>query len=101
VWVDVEGDEVVLNTEEKRRWRRNVARDPRVSLLIADQQNPYTYVRVEGRVCGDDNSQAAWDHIDAMAQKYIGQDRYPFHSEGDERVILRIAPDKVKVASAG
>jgi PPOX class probable F420-dependent enzyme len=101
VWVDVEGDEVVLNTEEKRRWRRNVARDPRVSLLIADQQNPYTYVRVEGRVCGDDNSQAAWDHIDAMAQKYIGQDRYPFHSEGDERVILRIAPDRVKVASAG
>jgi len=101
VWVDVDGDQVVLNTEQKRRWRRNVARDPRVSLLVADKDNPYTYVRVEGRVVEEDDSQAAWDHTDQLAQKYIGQEKYPYHAEGDERVMLRVAPDRVRVASAG
>ncbi|MDO8188003.1 PPOX class F420-dependent oxidoreductase [Conexibacter sp. JD483] len=94
VWVDVEGDEVVLNSAEGRAWPSNLERDPRATLTIADKDNQYEYVSIRGRLAAK-TTDGADDHIDAMAKKYLGQDEYPFRQPGEERIILRFTPEKV------
>lgn len=95
VWVDVEGDEVVLNSAKGRAWPTNLERDPRVTLTVADKDNPYEYVSIRGRLA-EETTEGADAHIDAMAKKYLGQDTYPFRQPGEERIILRITPEKVR-----
>ena len=82
IWVDVDGDEVVLNTETSRAWPKNLRRTGHTTLT-------------------SETEDGALEHIDAMAVKYIGQAAYPFHQEGDKRVIFRIAPDRVHRHAAG
>ena len=68
-------------------------RDPRVALSIADPDNPYRYVEVRGKV--KEITEAGADaHIDAMAKKYLGQDKYPFAAPGEKRVLYKIAVEK-------
>ncbi|MDZ7727142.1 MAG: PPOX class F420-dependent oxidoreductase [Dehalococcoidia bacterium] len=95
VWIDLDGDEVVFNTALDRRKARNLDRDPRVALSVHDQQNPYRYIQVRGRVVGK-TTDGADDHIDALAKRYLGVDRYPGHEEGVTRVIYRIQPERVQ-----
>jgi PPOX class probable F420-dependent enzyme len=96
VWVDVEPDgrHVLINTAEGRLKAKNTERDPRVALSIVDNQNPYRTVEVRGRVT-ERRHEGADAHIDAMAKKYLGQDKYPWRQPSEQRVILRIAPDRV------
>ena len=96
VWVDVEpdGSHVLVNTADGRVKANNVARDGRVALSVVDSQNPWRYVLVRGDIVERRHAGAA-DHIDALAKKYLGQDKYPFHREGEQRVILRIKPHHV------
>lgn len=94
VWTHVEGDRVALNTAEGRAWRKNVARDPRVTISVHDQDNPYTYVSVTGRVV-EDTHEGADAHIDALAKKYMGVDEYPLRQPGEQRVRLLVEPEKV------
>ena len=100
VWVDVEGDLVVLNTERDRAWPRNLRRTGTTTLMVLNQENPYEYLTITGHVA-EETQDGAFEHIDAMAKKYIGQDKYPFHQPGDVRVIFRIAPDRVHRHVAG
>ena len=100
VWVDVEGDTVVLNTERNRAWPKNLRRTGHTTLTVLNYENPYEYLTITGPVA-EETTEGALEHIDAMAKKYIGQDKYPFHQPGDERVIFRIAPDRVARHSAG
>ncbi len=95
VRVDVEGDQVVLNSAKGRAWPTNLERDPRVTLTVADRDNPYEYVSIRGRLA-EETTEGADEHIDAMAKKYLGQDTYPFRQPGEERIILRITPEKVR-----
>jgi PPOX class probable F420-dependent enzyme len=97
VWVDVEGDQILVNTAEGRNKVRNIRRDPRVSVEVVDQQDPYKTVSVQGRVV-EMRKQGADQHIDSMAKKYLGQDKYPFRQPGEERIILKIEPEKVLAA---
>lgn len=94
VWVDVDGDEVVLNSARGRRWPENLRRDERVTLAVPNWQNPYEYVAIRGRLATitEDGADA---HIDAMAKKYLGQDAYPFRQPGEQRIIVRIRPERV------
>jgi PPOX class probable F420-dependent enzyme len=94
VWVDVEGDEVLLNSARGRAWPSNLARDPRATLTIADKDNQYEYVSIRGTLASE-TTDGADAHIDAMAKKYLGQDEYPFRQPGEERIILRFTPEKV------
>lgn len=94
VWADFDGTYVVLNSEEKRRKVRNLKRDPRVSVSVYDQENPYSYVEVRGRVV-EITPEGAFAHIDKLAKKYIGQDKYPWNKPEDVRVIIRIEPEHV------
>lgn len=94
-WVDLDGDLVLLNTAEGRAWPRNLRRDPRVTLTIPDRENPYDYVTIRGRVA-EDTHEGAEEHIDQLAMKYLGKETYPFRQPGEERVIFKIAPERVR-----
>jgi PPOX class probable F420-dependent enzyme len=96
VWGDVDGDQVVLNTAEGRSWPENLRRDPRVTLTVVNNQNPYEYVNIRGRVA-EDTHEGADEHIDKLAQKYLGADEYPYRQEGEERVMFKIEPETVKM----
>jgi len=94
VWVDFDGTHVVVNTARGRVKANNLAREPRVALSIADPENPYRYLGIQGRVV--EMTETGGDaHIDKMAKKYLGKDTYPFRAPGEVRVIVKIAPDKV------
>jgi len=97
VWVHVEGDRVVLNSAKGRAWPRNVERDPRVTVLVADQEDPYTYVQIRGRVTEIDDSEAARDHIEELSRKYTGGPFQGF-APGQVRVKFYVEPDDVIVA---
>jgi PPOX class probable F420-dependent enzyme len=93
MWVDADGEHVLLNTEVHRQKYKNVQRDPRVTVTVIDKENPYRYVEARGRVVSEAGGQEARDHIDACSRKYTGSDyANPIQSE---RVILRVAVDKV------
>ena len=94
VWVDFDGTNVLINTARGRVKARNLAREPRVALSIADPDNPYRYLGIQGRVV--EMTEAGGDaHIDKMAKKYLGKDTYPFRRPGERRVIVKIAPEKI------
>jgi PPOX class probable F420-dependent enzyme len=95
VWVDTDGDHVVLNSADGRAWVRNLERDPRVTCTVMNMANPYEFVEIRGRMT-DKTTDGADDHIDLMAKKYFGLDEYPGHSPTEQRVIIRIAPDRVR-----
>ncbi len=94
VWVDLEGDRILVNSEQKRVKTRNMRRDPRVALSVQEPGNPYRYLEVRGRVT-EITTDGAAAHIDKLAKKYLGQDRYPFNQPGDVRVIIKITPEAV------
>ncbi|MDE3096395.1 MAG: PPOX class F420-dependent oxidoreductase [Chloroflexota bacterium] len=94
VWVDLDGDQILVNSEQKRVKTRNMRRDPRVALSVQEPGNPYRYLEVRGRVT-EITADGAAAHIDKLAKKYLGQDRYPFNQPGDVRVIIRITPEAV------
>lgn len=92
--MDFDGTHIRFNTAKGRVKERNVRRAPKVALAIMDPDNPYRYLRVAGRVV-DVTEQGAEQHIDALAQKYLGKDRYPFRQPGEVRMLYKILPEKV------
>ena len=94
VWVDFDGTHVVVNSEQKRRKVRNMKRDPRVSLSVQDPANAYHYVEIRGRVVSI-TAEGGAAHIDKLAKKYMGVDKYPGNQPGDVRVIIKIEPEHV------
>jgi PPOX class probable F420-dependent enzyme len=92
LWVDTDGEHVLLNTEVHRQKFRNIQRDPRVTVTIVDPASPYLYVEVRGKVIDTVTGPEARAHIDQLANKYTGGDyTNPVQSE---RVILKIAPNR-------
>jgi len=94
VWVDVEGDEILINTADDRVKDRNMKRDPRVAISATAVDNPYKAFMIRGHVTRH-TTQGADAHIDKLAKKYLGIDRYPHRSPDEVRVIYRIAADAV------
>jgi PPOX class probable F420-dependent enzyme len=92
VWVDTDGEYVIFNSAKGRQKDRNVRRDPRVALAIVDPDNPYRYLEVRGKVA-EITEQGADAHIDKMAKKYLGQDKYPYRQPSEVRVIYKIRPE--------
>jgi PPOX class probable F420-dependent enzyme len=94
VWVDYDGNHIRVNTAKGRVKDRNMRRNKKVALSIADPENPYRHVSVRGEV-EDITEQGADAHIDSLAKKYLGKDKYPFRQPGEVRVIYKIRPEKV------
>ena len=92
VWCDFDGEYIIFNSAKGRQKDRNVRRDPRVALAIVDPDNPYRYLEIRGKVM-EITEQGADAHIDKMAKKYLGQDKYPFRQPGEVRVLYKIKPE--------
>ena len=95
VWVDLDGGQVRFNTARGRVKDKNLAKNPRVALTIMDPDNPYRYLQIRGRVT-EMTEEGADAHIDALAKKYIGQDRYPWRRPGERRVTVKVTPDSAQ-----
>ena len=92
MWVDTDGDHLLVNTEVHRQKFRNVERDPRVTLMIWDREDPYRFVEVRGEVVKTVKGTEAREHIDELSHKYRGR---PYQTQiRSERVVLRIAPSR-------
>lgn len=96
MWVGLRDGKIVLNTETHRAKYRNLAQDPRITVLIRDEQNPYRYAEVRGRVSDTTTGRQAREHIDELAHKYIGAP-YPAENIGSERVILWVTPERQSI----
>jgi PPOX class probable F420-dependent enzyme len=95
VWVDYDGAHVRFNTARGRVKDKNLQRNPKVAFSMQDPDNPYRYLQVRGRVV-EMTEKGADDHIDALAKKYLGQDRYPHRRAGEVRVVVKILPEKIQ-----
>jgi len=94
VWVDVLDGRIALNTAVGRVWPNNLERDPRITLVVYDQGNPYEYVEVRGRATG--RTEGADAHIDQLAKKYLGADTYPFRQEGEQRISYLVDAERIR-----
>ncbi len=94
VWFDWDGSHLRINSAKGRVKDRNMRRTPRVALAILDPDNPYRHLAIRGRVV-EVTEQGADAHIDALAKKYLGQDRYPHRRPGEVRVIYKVQPERV------
>jgi PPOX class probable F420-dependent enzyme len=94
VWVTRDGDDLLFSTVLGRRKTDNMQRDPRVSVLVLDHANPYSYLEVRGRVAM--TQEGGRQLIDALAAKYRDLDRYPWDDGTDNvRVVCRVQATKV------
>ena len=97
-WVDTDGEHIIINSVQTHVKIRNIERDPRVAVAIAARDNPSRYFQVRGRVVSLGTDRAA-DHIEMLAQKYLGKP-YPWYGGRNQvRVIIVIAP--VAVSGSG
>ena len=94
VWVDFDGTHIRFNTAKGRVKDKNLRRNPKVALSIQDPDNPYRYMQVRGRVA-EITEQGADAHLDALAKKYINQDKYPWRRPDEVRVTYKILPEKI------
>jgi PPOX class probable F420-dependent enzyme len=95
VWVSAEDGRLAVNSAIGRRWPTNLERDPRATVIVYDAANPYLFLEVRGRAEG--TTDGADEHIDALAKKYIGQERYPFRQPGERRIKFLIEPERVRL----
>jgi PPOX class probable F420-dependent enzyme len=93
VWVEEEDGRVVFNTAEGRCKPRELRADPRAALLVLDPNDPFRWIAVSGTA--ELTHDGAEEQIDRLAKKYLDEDVYPFRRPGEQRVTVRITPDRV------
>lgn len=92
IWVDLDGDTIVINSAQGRIKDNNMRRDPRVAISAVDPDNAYQPIMLRGRVVHL-TTEGADAHIDKLAKKYLNKDKYPYRRPGEVRVIYRIEAD--------
>ena len=100
VWIDYDGENVLVNSAQGRTKVKNIARDPRATVCVLpaeDQQSGYVMVSGPARII----EEGAFDHINMLAKKYLGEDKYPYLGPGERRVIIEIRPERVDGYGAG
>jgi PPOX class probable F420-dependent enzyme len=95
MWVHRRDGFVMFNTALGRVKPRNLARDPRVSLSLADPEHPYSNVSIQGTVVETIEGDEALRDIDSLATKYMGVETYPFLQPGERRVTYLVEPRHV------
>ena len=96
VWFDYTNGKIRVNSAKGRVKARNMREGAPVALAILDPENPYRYVQIRGRV-GHVTEEGASAHIDSLAKKYLGKDKYPYSRPGEVRVMFEIEPTAVQV----
>jgi PPOX class probable F420-dependent enzyme len=87
VWADLEDGRIVLATERGSIKERNLRRDPRVALSLADRRSPYDKLDVRGRVVEMRAGEEAARLMHALARKYTGHD-YPYDMSRLVKVVI-------------
>lgn len=96
-WVGTDGEHIVINTVDTHQKTRNIRRDPRVSVGIADPESPLNSWAVRGRVVAAELD-GAREHIDELSRKYLGRPYPdPAGGRGGNRIKLTIAAEKVHI----
>ena len=96
VWFDYTNGVVRVNTAKGRVKARTMREGAKVAMSILDPDNAYRYIQIRGHVSRV--SEAGADaHIDSLAKKYLGKDKYPYSQPGDVRVLYEITPDAAQV----
>lgn len=96
IWFSYDGTRIVLNSARGRVKDRNMRARPRVALSIVDPDNAYRYLQIMGTIT--EITESGGDvHIDQLAHKYLGKDKYPWRQPGEVRVLYKVTPDKVQV----
>jgi PPOX class probable F420-dependent enzyme len=98
VWFDMVGEHLRINTARGRVKDKNMQKNSAVAISIIDPDNPYRHLALRGRIVNV-TEDGADDHIDSLAKKYLGQDKYPMRRPGEQRVIFEIEP--VSVSAMG
>ena len=93
-WIDHEGDTILINTAMGRLKEKNVRKDPRVALSIYDNENPYHMVAIRGKVT-ELTTKGAEDHVDKLAKRYLGMDKYPRRTSDEKRILIKIKAEKI------
>jgi PPOX class probable F420-dependent enzyme len=94
VWVDTDGTKIMVNTAIGRVKERNLARDPRVALSLFDENDPYSWISLDGKVVEKITGAHADNHINYLSMRYTGQ---KFQGSPDEkRIILVIEPTRIR-----
>ena len=100
VWIDYDGENVLINSAYGRTKVTNIERDPRATVTVlpaADQQSGYVMVSGSAKLVDE----GALEHINMLAKKYLGADKYPYLGPGERRVIIQISPERVDSFGAG
>ena len=93
-WVDTDGKHVIINSVQTHQKVRNIARDPRVAVAIADHENPMRYIQIRGRVI-ERSTEGGAEHIEQLSRKYTGEP-YAWYGGRDQiRVKITIEPEKI------
>lgn len=100
VWIDADDGVVLFNTAEGRLKPRNLREDDRVAISVINPENPYEHLLIRGRA-SELTHEGADAHIDALANRYMGVDEYPLRQPGEERLIIKVTPEKVTHSSPG
>ena len=96
VWVDTDGKNVIFNTAEGRFKLKHLRRDPRVAVVVWNADMPYQQVMIRGKAI-EFTHEGADEHIDKLAKKYLDLDEYPYRQPGEQRVIIKIEPERVGI----
>jgi PPOX class probable F420-dependent enzyme len=96
VWFDYNDGTFRVNTAKGRVKASNMQEGAPVALVIIDPDNPYRYIQVRGRA-RHTTEQGADAHIDSLAKKYLGKDKYPYSAPGEVRLLVEIEPTSVSV----
>jgi PPOX class probable F420-dependent enzyme len=94
VWFDYSNGKIRVNTARGRVKDKNMQQNAKVAVSIIDPANPYRHIAIRGHIAAS-TEQGADAHIDSLAKKYLGKDKYPFARPGEVRVIFEIEPDSV------
>ena len=94
VWVDLEGDRILIATGEGSLKAKNTRRDGRVALSMVAFDNPYVEAQLRGRVA-ERRKDAAFAIIDRLSRKYTGKE-FPMRQNPEQRVVLVIEIERAR-----
>lgn len=93
VWMDAEGNQPMYNTADGRIKVTNLRKNPKIMVSVQDRNNPQSYALIKGTATI--TAEGAEEHIDRMAQRFLGMDKYPWRAPGEKRLLVKIDIEKI------
>ena len=100
IWIDLEGDRVLVNTRADRVKTIHMQQRPEVAVCIVDPADPYRYITVNGVVDSVDEA-GAMAHMDHLAARYLRVAKYPWAKPDERRLLFRVRPTRVSFDRGG